>query len=137
MHTLTAYPPPRLVCQENQYSCHDGQQCVSVSQACDGVEHCRDGSDEFNTVCSSHTNTSCSTNNGGCTHSCHDRPDNGGVICTCQYGYQLGSDGVSCQGESPNSRAVPLLLSLAHNMMLELAFNYFIQAQCQCFVLTV
>ncbi len=98
-HTHTAYPPPSIQCRDNQYSCLDSQQCISLEQVCDGTENCRDGTDELTSLCSQTAMLgSCGSNNASCEHFCHDLPG-GHVICTCRYGYQLGSDRRSCHGE--------------------------------------
>ena len=93
----TAYPPPRLECQESQYSCLDGQGCIAITQVCDGVEHCMDGSDELENVCTQSLNRSCDTDNGGCSHNCHPVSSRR-AICTCRHGYQLGVNLTSCHG---------------------------------------
>ena len=38
----------------------------------------------------------CLTNNGGCRHNCQN--SEGSFTCSCNYGYQLNSDGYSCEG---------------------------------------
>ena len=47
----SAAPPIRTVmpqaCHEDQFQCHSGQ-CISYRLACDGLQHCIDGSDELN-----------------------------------------------------------------------------------------
>ena len=38
----------------------------------------------------------CLSNNGGCNHNCHD--SDGSYTCSCNDGYQLNSDGHTCEG---------------------------------------
>ena len=38
----------------------------------------------------------CLTNNGGCHHNCHNSV--GSYSCSCNNGYQLNSDGHTCEG---------------------------------------
>ena len=38
----------------------------------------------------------CLTNNGGCHHNCYDL--DGNYSCSCNNGYQLNSDGYTCEG---------------------------------------
>ena len=38
----------------------------------------------------------CLTNNGGCHHNCQN--SEGSFRCSCNDGYQLNSDGYSCEG---------------------------------------
>ena len=38
----------------------------------------------------------CLSNNGGCHHNCHD--SDGSYTCSCNDGYQLNSDGHTCEG---------------------------------------
>ena len=39
----------------------------------------------------------CLINNGGCQHHCHD--SDGSYTCSCSNGYQLNSDGHTCDGK--------------------------------------
>lgn len=39
----------------------------------------------------------CSLSNGGCDHSCANIP--GSFTCSCDSGYELGSEGLTCSGE--------------------------------------
>ena len=39
----------------------------------------------------------CLINNGGCQHHCHD--SDGSYTCSCSNGYQLNSDGHTCEGK--------------------------------------
>ena len=38
----------------------------------------------------------CLNNNGGCHHNCHDSDTS--YTCSCNNGYQLNSDGHTCEG---------------------------------------
>ena len=40
----------------------------------------------------------CSTNNGGCAHNCANTQ--GSFMCSCRSGFQLASDGFSCNGKA-------------------------------------
>ena len=40
----------------------------------------------------------CSTNNGGCAHSCVNTQ--GSFTCSCRSGFQLASDGRGCDGKA-------------------------------------
>ncbi len=40
----------------------------------------------------------CLTNNGGCEQTCQN--NNGFVVCGCNAGYQLHSNGTNCVGKS-------------------------------------
>lgn len=41
-----------LTCSESKFACDDNSACISSTELCDGVEHCKDGSDEFLYRCS-------------------------------------------------------------------------------------
>ena len=99
--THTAPPPPPVICQDDQFSCFNREQCIGISQVCDDTLHCQDGSDEHPQVCQSNNSTeslSCDDHNGGCQHLCHTT-GSGYVFCTCRHGYQLGTDSRSCVGK--------------------------------------
>ena len=34
------------LCNIDEYNCFDGLQCIPMERFCDGIKHCRDGSDE-------------------------------------------------------------------------------------------
>ena len=40
----------------------------------------------------------CGTNNGGCAHNCAN--NQGSFTCSCRNGFQLASDGRSCNGKA-------------------------------------
>ena len=42
--------------------------------------------------------SNCDTRNGGCQHNCDD--SSGDVVCSCQGGFLLEADGMSCQGKT-------------------------------------
>ena len=44
----------------------------------------------------------CATNNGGCQHVCTDLEN--GFQCSCNSGFSLGTDGVSCAGRLKSFR---------------------------------
>ena len=39
----------------------------------------------------------CGTNNGGCSQVCTD--NDGSFVCSCNTGYELDADGVTCNGK--------------------------------------
>ena len=39
--------PVEVVCEEDEFPCHDGQQCITDMSHCDGIVQCDDGSDEL------------------------------------------------------------------------------------------
>ncbi|KAJ8007522.1 hypothetical protein DPEC_G00118370 [Dallia pectoralis] len=71
------------------WRCPDGV-CISEDERCDGNLQCSDGSDEPFTC-----GRSCSEENGGCSHSCMDRP--WGALCSCPIGWSLSDHGDVCQ----------------------------------------
>ena len=46
-----------LECDETQWACADGEQCVAISDYCNGLPQCNDGSDETDVGCSGGTGT--------------------------------------------------------------------------------
>ena len=46
----------------------------------------------------------CKKDNGGCSQICTDLED--GRICSCRSGYQLGSDGQTCEGISETIKMI-------------------------------
>jgi len=43
------YNPKKCGCSKTQFACASGDQCITLSQQCDGNVDCKDGSDEGNT----------------------------------------------------------------------------------------
>ena len=39
----------------------------------------------------------CTSENGGCVHACNNTE--GSFVCSCDLGYELDTDGLSCKGE--------------------------------------
>ncbi|XP_071530447.1 uncharacterized protein [Panulirus ornatus] len=39
---------PPIICDHDNFLCKDGSDCVILTAVCDGIQHCNDGSDEFN-----------------------------------------------------------------------------------------
>ncbi|XP_035730371.1 vitellogenin receptor-like [Vespa mandarinia] len=70
-----------------EFRCNDGQ-CLPFSRVCDKYKDCSDGSDEFKECMEA-----CMINHP-CKHVCHKTPL--GPVCTCNPGYRLAPDGVSC-----------------------------------------
>ena len=70
----------------------------------------------------------CELSLDNCSHICHDTVES--YTCTCNVGYTLAADGVSCNGESCIKQAVCMATTadvvpqLSHN-------NYFIVLICQ------
>lgn len=42
------YAENPLICMKNFRKCHDNSKCIEDSRFCDGLQDCRDGSDEIN-----------------------------------------------------------------------------------------
>uniref|UniRef100_S4RRP8 LDL receptor related protein 8 n=1 Tax=Petromyzon marinus TaxID=7757 RepID=S4RRP8_PETMA len=65
------------------FRCRSGE-CLQDRQVCDGKRDCHDWSDEPLSLCNVNE---CATTNGGCSHTCWDRPL--GYECGCPAGYEL------------------------------------------------
>lgn len=75
-------------CRAGYFPCSSGD-CIRFNEVCDGIQHCSDGTDEGRRC-----DTSCATNNGGCTQTCRATPY--GSTCECREGYLLNEDGKTC-----------------------------------------
>ncbi|XP_059144487.1 low-density lipoprotein receptor-related protein 4-like [Physella acuta] len=77
-------------CKSDQFRCDNGK-CLGLHKVCNGRNECQDGSDEI--ACD--TLTSCSVNNGGCSHNCKPTPH--GARCWCKSGFKLAENRTSCE----------------------------------------
>ena len=77
-----------------QCSCRDGYRLASNGQTCTG-RCCH-----YNIVPSviKFLTLECSVNNGGCEHICSNTL--GSFRCSCRNGYQLASNGQTCNGKN-------------------------------------
>ncbi len=70
-----------FTCASNQYKCEGTMNvCVNLTQLCDNIPNCPEGSDE-GAFC---TRDDCNIQNGGCSHICHRSPM--GAVCFCPIG---------------------------------------------------
>ncbi|XP_064113718.1 uncharacterized protein LOC135220503 [Macrobrachium nipponense] len=82
---LVSSSAPTVLCDDENFLCHDGANCVPLSAVCDGFQQCTDGSDESNcthTGCPSGefkcaTTELCIPNSWLCdgADDCHDNSD--------------------------------------------------------------
>ncbi|XP_042911694.2 very low-density lipoprotein receptor [Parasteatoda tepidariorum] len=77
----------RLACTE--FICDLSGKCIPWTKTCDGNADCTDGTDE-GPLCY----TAC-RNNGNCSQKCSKTPT--GSKCSCNSGYELMDDGVTCK----------------------------------------
>ncbi|XP_026091548.1 low-density lipoprotein receptor-related protein 1B [Carassius auratus] len=79
------------VCKPPKFPCgNDTSVCLPPERICNGWRDCADHSDE-GPYCDQ-----CSVRKGGCSHECSVAPGKG-VVCSCPAGFQLGSDGRTCE----------------------------------------
>uniref|UniRef100_A0A8C2AJR3 Low density lipoprotein receptor-related protein 1Ba n=1 Tax=Cyprinus carpio TaxID=7962 RepID=A0A8C2AJR3_CYPCA len=79
------------VCKAPKFPCgNDTSVCLPPERICNGWRDCADHSDE-GPYCDE-----CSVRKGGCSHECSVAPGKG-VVCSCPAGFQLGSDGRTCE----------------------------------------
>jgi len=83
-----------IECGSQMFDCgvpsNSTDRCIALTKVCDGSEECPDGRDESSGNCTA----SCKDHHCGST--CQMMPDGSEGICTCPPGYQLNSDGLSC-----------------------------------------
>uniref|UniRef100_A0A8C9SXP4 Low-density lipoprotein receptor-related protein 2 n=1 Tax=Scleropages formosus TaxID=113540 RepID=A0A8C9SXP4_SCLFO len=84
---LCRTPPP--TCPPGNFRCDNGN-CILNNKVCDRSNDCADNSDEKG--CGINECTDPSMHH--CDHNCTDTPTS--FICTCRPGYQLMSDGKTC-----------------------------------------
>ena len=111
----------KVNCIAPSRSCDDNTKCVKVTQLCDKVKNCQDGSDEggkcsklrklvmerlsrFLFVMLTHKNAvfvsddnQCSK--AQCSHHCRNSPD--GAVCYCPPGKYLAANKTTCVDEHP------------------------------------
>ncbi|MBN3319272.1 LRP4 protein, partial [Atractosteus spatula] len=76
-------------CPDYQFQCSN-LECLNTSLVCNGISNCPDGSDEGGD-CNTHP---CSSSHK-CSHACYVAPT--GPKCSCEVGFKLAADGVSCE----------------------------------------
>uniref|UniRef100_W5N3U3 Si:dkey-88l16.3 n=1 Tax=Lepisosteus oculatus TaxID=7918 RepID=W5N3U3_LEPOC len=76
-------------CPDYQFQCSN-LECLNTSLVCNGISNCPDGSDEGGD-CNTHP---CSSSRK-CSHACYVTPT--GPKCSCEVGFKLAADGVSCE----------------------------------------
>uniref|UniRef100_A0A8C5MAU5 EGF-like domain-containing protein n=1 Tax=Leptobrachium leishanense TaxID=445787 RepID=A0A8C5MAU5_9ANUR len=82
--------------------------CINGTKICNEVQDCADGSDEGK-ACGSQ----CTNGNGGCTQLCNDM--RWGVKCSCQKGWTLAKDGLTCVDIDECASVYSLCHQTCHN----------------------
>ncbi|XP_034485719.1 modular serine protease-like [Drosophila innubila] len=84
-----------------QYQCQQSKECISYSQVCDGVEQCRDKSDESIELCAANSCPegsfrcaygACIAISAACNHAIDCRDESDEVTSICKSWHNLSSD---------------------------------------------
>ncbi|KAK3597004.1 hypothetical protein CHS0354_009141 [Potamilus streckersoni] len=85
-------------CADEEFHCPSSFECLPMYKVCDGKEDCVDKLDENKTMCNK--TKQCGSNR--CHHNCTDIIGVG-IKCSCQQGYVISENGISCTKIDPCS----------------------------------
>ena len=77
-------------------SCDSGYELGTDGMACNGKTCDRDYNTDKRFMLSDINE--CLSSNGGCAHNCSNT--DGSFVCSCVSGYELGTDGMACNGKT-------------------------------------